>query len=87
MVEGATFDAAKLNVIAAAFDSTWNEVAASVGSDPQIIEAERSRLAAIILTLAEHGIIDLDSLKSMAERIFRSPSEQSTTNSVRTHPR
>jgi hypothetical protein len=73
IIQGASFDAAKLKILFEAFDSVWAEVAAGVGSDPQAIDAARGRLASIVLTLAEHGPVDLAGLKSAAKQLFCNP--------------
>jgi hypothetical protein len=73
IAEGASFDAGKLKVLFEAFDRVWAEVAGGIGSDPRAIGTARTRLACIILTLAEHGNVDLADLESSAKRLFRDP--------------
>jgi hypothetical protein len=73
IIQGASFDAEKLKILFAAFDSVWAEVAGGVGADPQAIDAARGRLASIVLTLAEHGPVDLAGLRSAARQLFSNP--------------
>lgn len=53
LVESASFAPEALEVIYAAFDAAWEEVASRVGPDPTAIEFARSRLAQAVLGAAE----------------------------------
>jgi len=52
LIGSAAYGPDVLNVLFEAFDNTWARIAPSCGTDPQAIEANRIRLANIILALA-----------------------------------
>jgi hypothetical protein len=53
LIESASFAPEALEVIYAAFDAAWEEIAPRVGNDPTAIEFARNRLAQAVLGAAE----------------------------------
>jgi hypothetical protein len=45
LLAGGNFDTAKLRIVWAAFDMAWGQIAPGIGSNPEIIEAARKKLA------------------------------------------
>ncbi len=71
LIGSATYGPDVLKVLFQAFDSTWATIAPTCGSDPQIIEATRTKLANIILALApDRPKPDADELRDSALRIL-----------------
>lgn len=62
-----------LEVIYAAFDAAWEEVAPRVGPDPTAIEFARIRLAQAILIAAEADASDPTRIRTDAIAAFLSP--------------
>ncbi len=60
-----------LKVLFDAFDEAWDRIVPTCGTDPQVIEAARTKLASIILSLAgDDPQPDVTDLKERALRIF-----------------
>jgi hypothetical protein len=75
-IESASYGPQTLERLGKAFDSAWEDIAPSVGTRPQAIEAARMKLADIILNLASNGQQDADQLKEAALKImFKPPHE------------
>ena len=70
MIEGASFDPTQLKAIAKAFDDAWEQIAPSVGSRPDAIEAARLKLANVVLSLAKNGAQDAERLTEEALKIM-----------------
>jgi len=61
-----------LKVLFEAVDNAWAAIAPTCGSDPQVVEATRTKLANIILALArDRPKPDADELRDSALRILR----------------
>jgi hypothetical protein len=66
LIEGATFTPDVLKVVQAAFEQAWVETGPRFGSDPQVVEAERLRLALAVLSVADEDSKDVEALKAGA---------------------
>jgi hypothetical protein len=71
LIGGASFPPDVLQVVFAAFDDAWMEVAPRIGQEPALVEQARLSLATIVLTLSRTGPIDRDNLKTAAVDAFR----------------
>jgi hypothetical protein len=71
LIGGAAFPPDVLQVVFAAFDDAWSEVASDVSARASAVEASRLSLASIVLTLAKAGPIDRVTLKTAAVDAFR----------------
>ena len=65
-----SYDSATLKLLGRAFDDVWQDIAGNYGA-AAMIEDRRTRLAQIILELANIGERDLDEIKSDALAIMR----------------
>jgi hypothetical protein len=71
LIGSAGYGPGVLSVLFEAFDSAWEAIAPTCGSDPQVIEATRTRLASTILALAQdRPKPDPDELRDSALRIL-----------------
>ena len=68
LIGGIALEPEAVTVIGRAFDRAWVEIAGNFGSDPQVIEAARLRLANAFLCLAHANgdLLDPDVLKRAA---------------------
>ena len=64
-VTKAAFGPERLAIAYKAFDSAWEQIAGEHGTDPNDIEAARTRLANIVLRIAKEN--DADSVEEMTE--------------------
>ena len=71
LIQSAGYGPDQLRIIFKAFDNVWDQVAGGLGSDPNAIETARTRLASIVLTLAEREPLDLAGLQDQALDRFR----------------
>lgn len=71
LIGGAAYPPDVLKVIFQAFDDAWAEVCPSISVRPASIEAAKSSLAEIVLSLAKTGPIERDALKNSAVNAFR----------------
>jgi hypothetical protein len=69
-IDRKTFTPEALNVIYAAFDLAWADVAGDFGTDPTRIEFGRNALAQAVLAAAEGGGKDAQALKDAALAAF-----------------
>jgi hypothetical protein len=66
LIEGASYGPETLKALFQAFDEAWAVIAPSFGSDAPAIEAARTRLANILLSLAREGSRDVGALRDAA---------------------
>jgi hypothetical protein len=66
LIESASFGPETLNTLFQAFDQAWAILAPRYGSDATAIEAARTRLANILLSLARADSRDAGALKDAA---------------------
>jgi hypothetical protein len=70
LIEGASFDPTQLKVITKAFDGAWEQIAPTVSPDPRAVEANRFKLANVVLSLAKDGTQDAKRLTAEALKIM-----------------
>jgi hypothetical protein len=66
LIEGASFGPDTLKVLFQAFDEAWAVLAPRYGNDAQAIEAARTRLANILLSLAREESCEARALRDAA---------------------
>lgn len=66
LIEGAAYAPDELKAIGKAFDDAWEQIAPSVSTRPQAIEAARLKLANAVLGVARNGTRDPEKLKEAA---------------------
>ncbi|MDQ8698420.1 hypothetical protein [Hyphomicrobium sp. LHD-15] len=72
LIENASFAPEALEVLYAAFDLAWEEVASHVGPDPTAITFARERLAQAVLSAARLNATDPTQIKTDAVAAFLS---------------
>lgn len=71
LIGSAAYGPDVLKVLFEVFDSAWDTIAPTCGSDPQVIEAARTKLANIILAIAStDSQADAADLKVRALKIY-----------------
>ena len=70
LISDASYGPDTLKVLFKAFDAAWDHLAPTVGSDQLAIEAARTKLANVILSLAKADSDDPEELKTSALRIM-----------------
>ena len=73
LIDRASFDPDQLKIIGQAFDGVWAQIAPSVGTRPNAIEAARLKLANCILGLAKRGVLNADQLTRDALAAMNAP--------------
>ena len=71
LIEGASFGPETLKTLFQAFDEAWVVLAPRYGNDATAIEAARTRLANILLTLARKDSRDVALLRDAALQCYR----------------
>jgi hypothetical protein len=66
LIDGAAFGPDALKVVCQAFDDAWRDIGGNFGNDPSDIEADRSRLAKAVLSVADEDSRDADAVKNGA---------------------
>ncbi len=72
LIDNASFAPEALEVIYAAFDAAWEEVASQVGPDPTAIAFARERLAQAVMSAAAINTTDPTRIKTDAVAAFQS---------------
>jgi hypothetical protein len=70
LIQNAAFGPQDLDIVYRAFDEAWKSVDGNFGDDPVAIEAARTRLASVVLTVARNGITDAQALEEAALQAF-----------------
>jgi len=71
MIGSAAYGPEVLKMLFEVFDNAWADIAPTCGNDPQIVEAARTKLANIILSIASNDPQpDAADLKVRALRIY-----------------
>jgi hypothetical protein len=78
VITGASFDPDTVKMLGEVLDEIWQSLAPEYGSDPQAIEAARTRLAIVILALAKDHQLSAREIKRTAARLMR----ETTINQV-----
>ena len=74
LIGSATYDPATLKILFKAFDDAWDQIAPSVSSRPEAIEATRIKLANIVMGLVQDGgRIDAVLLRDAALELMHTP--------------
>ena len=73
LIDRASFGPDQLKIIGQAFDGVWAQIAPSVGTRPNAIEAARLKLANTVLGLAKNGILNAEQLTSDALAAMNAP--------------
>jgi hypothetical protein len=68
-LDNRSFGPETLRVVRQAFDEVWQAIAGNFGDDPRRIEAERTRLADALLSVAKDHTRDVEQLKRDAMQI------------------
>jgi hypothetical protein len=68
-LDNKSFGPEALQVVRQAFDEVWLAIAGNFGDDPSRIEAERTRLADALLSVAKDQTRDVEQLKRDAMQI------------------
>ena len=68
LIEKGTFGPATLQVVYQAFDDAWVEIAANYGPDQ--VEAARTKLANLLLSVTTEGMTDAETLKRLALQLM-----------------
>jgi hypothetical protein len=55
LIGGASYDPATLKILYTAFDDAWDQIRPQISARPEALEAARTKLAEIVLTLARNG--------------------------------
>ncbi|MFZ1103719.1 MAG: hypothetical protein WAN86_12905 [Hyphomicrobiaceae bacterium] len=71
LIESASFGPETLKILFQAFDEAWAVLAPRYGNDAPAIEAARTRLANILLSLAREDSRDVGLLRDAALRCYR----------------
>jgi hypothetical protein len=66
LIEGASFEPDALKLIGQAFDAAWQEIADNFGSDQEVVESARLRLANAVLSIADEDSQNVEALKRAA---------------------
>jgi hypothetical protein len=69
-IDGASFGPEALKVIGEAFDIAWKSVAANFGDEPRYVEMARSKLAEVLLAVADERVRDADALAIAALQVM-----------------
>ena len=64
LIEKGSFGPSTLHIVYQAFDDAWNEIAANYSPDQ--VEAARTRLAKVLMSLTTHDMTDAETLKRLA---------------------
>ena len=64
LIEKGSFGPSTLQVVYQAFDDAWNEIAANYSPDQ--VEAARTRLAKVLLSVTTDDMTDAETLKRLA---------------------
>jgi hypothetical protein len=70
LISGAAYGPKTLKILFEAFDQAWARLSASVGSDPNSIEAARIRLAEVLLSFASDDSEDAQKLADLAVAVL-----------------
>ena len=70
-IGNASFGPNTTRMLGEIFDEVWASVMVDFGGDPAQIEADRMRLAIIILELAQDGQLGPDQITRTAQRLIR----------------
>jgi hypothetical protein len=70
LIEGAAYAPDELKAIGKAFDDAWEQIAPSVSTRPEAIEAARLKLANVVLSLAKNGTGDPEKLTEAALKVM-----------------
>jgi hypothetical protein len=70
LIQDTAYGPEKLKVLFQAFDEAWTSIAGSFGNDPSSVEAARTKLANVILSLAQDDATDATQIKNSALRIM-----------------
>ena len=68
LIEKGSFGPAKLRVVFAAFDGAWSEISSNYS--PGQIEAARTKLANVLLSVTTEGMTDAETLKRLALQLM-----------------
>jgi hypothetical protein len=66
LIDGASYGPDALQAICKAFDAAWDQIEWAYGTDPEVTEAGRLKLANILLSIANEESRDVAALKRAA---------------------
>ena len=73
----ASYGPDQIKVLCKAFDAAWDQLAPNRSKDPDAVEAARTRLANMVLGLANKGVLDYDQLTNAALALMEASNEGS----------
>jgi hypothetical protein len=68
LIGGASYDPTTLRVLYKAFDDAWDRIRPQISARAEAMEAARTKLAEIVLGMAQSGIRDAQTLTDAAVR-------------------
>ena len=68
LIEKGSFGPATLRVVFAAFDGAWSEISSNYSPDQ--VEAARTKLARVLLSVTNEGVTDAGTLQRLALQLM-----------------